>query len=683
MATRERVKKTRRLKIEGHLRLETIETVPADVKLAAYVFDKKGKEIGTDEVDRNGEFNISLSLKKPQSVEVLIAKEGDAIQARKSSLYGRKYMASDWVKQVLRPDFFIPKIIWWPWWPKHICISGHVRKTPGICPVPFVKVEIFDVDRLFCLWPYIYPLRKKLRKASVAKIEDLLKVLPDPIPGPLPEELEMPPVPLPPIKSRFTGLTELTADIDSIGPQPEPPDEPENIAVLSELDVARDTDRISPDKLKSISDVTFTSTLAPWYLFPRCFYSRDLICTTNTDENGYFNCCFDWWPLKFRNGWFSVDWKPDIIIRVTQIIDGVEHVLYIDPISNTRWNVTHAHIDILVDDADIECGNGDTQERPAGTQAFFTRIGNDEVYWIDQVSGLYEKPPWKNTAYGKSLRVHAKFGDTLSRLGAIAGATPPYFYRLSYSHNGTTFTPVKTELKDTRVDKGTLMSSSHTLGPHTVGSQSALYEIRDFQNYYWYNPDWIGRWVTANKTGSGSWSKVVADGKYTLRLEVFDSTGTLMTTTSVDYRDGTQSPPAVLPPLYPCDLVITVDNNRPDLSMSITPTPTGCGVISASAVPPLNVDIQVSQLNNHLFNWALQYTRGVSPTVHVLDKDHDYAGLAPVNLNVDAMPMLAGVTTTCAFSLKLRAWSNVRNGYGLIWYREIINAIAVEHCSGP
>ena len=377
-----------------------------------------------------------------------------------------------------------------------------------------------------------------------------------------------------------------------------------------------------------------------------------------------------------------MDWRPDIIIRVTQVIDGVEHVLYIDPISNTRWNVTNAHIDIFIDDPDIECGSIDPQKRPAGTQAFFTRVGNDEVYWIDQVSGLYEQPPWSHTAYGKALRIHAQLGDTLSKAGAIADATPPYYYRLSHTHDGINFTPITTELKDTRVDKGSLMSTSHTLGPQAVGTQPALYEIRDFENYYWYNPDLIAHWITARVTNSGAWTKVIPDGKYTLRLEVFDATGTLLTSTKVDYRDGTVAPPAILPPLYPCDLVITVDNNRPSLNMTIKPSPTGCGVIKSSAVPPLDVDVKVSQTNNHLYRWRLQYTKGVSSAVHVLDGDLDFGGLAPVNTTVDAMPMLSGVTTTCAFALKLWAWANIRNGYGLIWFREIINAVAVEHCPG-
>jgi len=684
MADRKVVKKKaapagRGLHVEGQIRLEAMDALPGDVKLSAYVFDEEGKQLGSKDVDRDGKFEVSLKLTKPQEVEVLIGRTGDPAEARKAPLYSRRYSVAEWVRRVLRPDIFVARPIWWPWWPKRICVSGHVYKAPRNCPVPFVKVEVFDVDRLFCLWPYIYPIREKLEMLRVARIEDLLKArygeVERELIEPFPEEVETPVLPLPPPGPEEPEIEfEAEGAFAALGPQPEPPDLP----IAAEAFAERAP--IEPAALQSVKDLTFTSKLAPWVLFPRCFYTRQLLCTTNTDENGYFRCCFDWWPLQLRHGWFQFDWRPDIIIRVTQVIDGVERVLYMDPISNTRWNVTNAHIDVYLDDPDIECGGVDPQDRPAGAVAFFTRIGNDEVYWIDQTSGLYEKPPWSNTAYGRALRVHAQFGDTLSRAGAIPGATPPYYYRLSYSSGGG-FTPITRVLKDTRVNKVTFFSESYALGPVTVGGRPALYEIRDFQNYYWYNPDWIANWVTAYRSSSGSWVKAVPDGSYTLRLEVFDASGTLLTSTSVDYRDGTVDPPAVLPSLYPCDLKITVDNNWPSLSMTIMPAPTGCGVIQAMAVPPLNIHVHVDQANNFLYRWRLQYTKGVTPGVNVLDGDLDYGGLAtPINVTVDGMPMLAGVTTTCAFAIKLWAWSNVRNGYGLIYRRELINAIAVERC---
>ena len=54
---------------------------------------------------------------------------------------------------------------------------------------------------------------------------------------------------------------------------------------------------------------------------------------------------------------------------------------------------------------------------------------------------------------------------------------------------------------------------------------------------------------------------------------------------------------------------------------------------------------------------------------------------AAVNQNVSGAPLLVGLTTTCAFALKLYAYAHIRNGYGLIYYKETIKAIAIEKCS--
>jgi len=79
------------------------------------------------------------------------------------------------------------------------------------------------------------------------------------------------------------------------------------------------------------------SKVAPWLIFPRCFYSRELVCETYTDCDGYFRCCFRWWPIHFRNGRLRFDSRPDIIIRLIQIINGLPTVIYLDPYTSTRW----------------------------------------------------------------------------------------------------------------------------------------------------------------------------------------------------------------------------------------------------------------------------------------------------------------------------------------------------------
>lgn len=651
--------------VEGRVELESRTALPQDVSLSAYAVDRSGEVISSNVLSEDGKYRLATGTDGKTEFDLVIAKTDDTEQLANNALHtqhinAKRLQAID-NGAVLSNDIFIARELWRPWWPKQICISGHVRKTP-FCPIPFVKVEIFDVDRGPCLWPWYRRFKNLIRKQRVVRIEDIQAQIPE-------------------LDTR--SLDE--AFIDTTGAA-------ESVNVANDMAMSMPEESIdvgtqaTPTSLANIRElvaepVTMTSKLAPWILFPHCFYRRQLLCTTTTDENGYFKCCFKWYPLQFRNGRFNFDFRPDIILRVTQTINGVSKVIYMDAYANTRWNSSGAHIDLFLDDPEIECGDNDSQDRPAGSVAFFTRIGNDEVYKINQSNGTYNAidTSTNNMAYGHALRIFAQFGDTLSRLQNIPGAQKPYFYKLTV--NGD---PIVSPLKDTRVNKLTLISESHSLGPVSRGAETALFEVRNFRDYYWYNPDWIGHWLTATTSGE-SVNKLISDGLKTLKLEVFDNNGTLLDDTKVNYLNGTvapTSPPTPLPSIYPCTMKVAIDNNPPSLGMVVTPSPTGCGVIPLSDVPPLNVAVTVTQVNNRVHNWNLSYIKGTDTTVKYFGtdgSDSDGSGLASATpANVDASAMVLGLTTTCAFALTLRAEPHIRNGYSRIYHRNIKQAIAVD-----
>lgn len=672
--------------IQGQVQREQAECQPGELQLAAYVFDGAGRQIGRAEVDGKGSYNVAVKLAQPAPVELVIGPAGDAQQVRKSSAYTRHFSIKDWkserIQFQIRHDVLLPLDLWRPWWPQRICISGHVRKIrhhdghTDICPVPYVKVEIFDVDREFCWWPWLRKWWDHLLDRPVLRIQDLLKeppFPPRPFPGPDPApDLNFSDI----VGPRIAGAASAVEHV-SLNPQPLPPEPPATALATTAFTRVGEARMMDASIAARLDRLTLTSKIAPWLIYPHCFYSKVEVCETTTDCSGYFKCCFNWWPFHFRNGRLRYDQRPDIIIRVTQVIDGVPTVIYLDPYTSTRWNSGNAHIDLFLDNEEVRCGSPDCHDLPPGPAVFFTRIGDDEVYQIDQGSGLYHAGALSNVAYGSSLLVHGQFGDALS-----TGA-PARYYRLSYAKHGSSeFTPITAPLNDTRVNKSTLFSESHTLGPITVNSVPALYEVRNFSDYYWYNPDWIGIWH--------SWLAEADTGKYILRLEVFDQNGQKLTTAmGVDYRDGTVTPPAVLPPMLDrCDVVITLDNKAPVVDLQIPAVLNECGVIPWSAVPPLNLNVSVSQENGRLHAWGLQYTKGVNPAVHVLDSGSSNTGLpATVNKVVDAtnaptgINMLAGVTGTCAFALKLWATAHVRDGRNFIFYREQIKAVAIEKCS--
>jgi hypothetical protein len=660
------------LYVEGTASIEGDQELPRDMALKAYVFDRAGQTLGAGDLDGNGHFSVPVTAKGPTDIQIVVGPPDDPQTIRRSAAFSQSFQAKDWkgdaARARLQASLVLPRDIVSLWWPQTICVTGHIRKLleqNGIqqtCPVPYVKVEIFDVDRENCWWPYLHRWWDLVIDKPVFRIPDLLKERPMPKPFPWPD-----PAPGP----RAAGGFASPGDIAGFNPQPDPP------RFMAQADLRAEASPLSSPLAARLDRLTLTSHVAPWLIFPWCFYSRQLVCETTTDNCGYFRCCFPWWPFHLRQGRFRFDARPDIIIKVTQVINGVETVIYLDPYSSTRWNVSSTHVDLFVDNDDVLCGSCDDQTRPDGTSVFLTRIGNDEVYRINQVSGTYSNaifPPTTNMAYGDWLRVHAQFGDTLSRAMAIPGATAPYFYRLSRSNDGVNFTPVTTDLSDTRVDKLTLLSESHTLGPQTVGATTGLFQIRDFANYYWYNPDWIGYWNTAAAEADSD--------LYTLRLEVFDSTGTKLDSTRVDYRDGAQPPPGVLPPmLNRCDLRIAIDNKPPVVALNIPAAINDCGVVPWGTAGSLAFDVSASQENGRLHQWHLEYTKGLLAGPNPLAGGASNSGApATVAQSVSGAPLVAGLDSTCAFALKLYAWAHIRNGYGLIYYREVVKAIAIEKC---
>ena len=679
--------------IAGRAQLEELETLPGDIKLSAYAFDSRGQLLGSASLDAKGAFTVPVHLKSPAAVELVVGPTDDPQKVRSSAVFSQSYTAKDWIAEgnrfQIRPELFIPPYIWWPWRPIRVCVTGHVRKihytddSPEICPVPFVKVEVFDVDREGCFWPPIIRRWDKLIDRRVIRIPELLQQPPIPIPGPGPverfspasllEKVALNPQTLPPRESAFsrmalslsTNLPDPTRLV-ALNPQPEPPS-------FQSMAMSRvgEVSALSNEIASRLDNLTLTSTVAPWLIFPRCFYSRQEVCETTTDCDGFFRCCFTWYPWHIRHGRLRFDPRPDIIVRVTQIINGVETVIYMDPYTSTRWNVNNAHIDLWLDNEEVLCGSG-CQPQPEGPATFFTLVGLDEVYKIDQTTGLFSNLPYggglSNVAYGDWLLICGLFGHGLS-----TGA-PKRYYRLSIKKGANPFKPITTSLSDTRVDAA-FITEIYTLGPQTVNSVQNLYEVRDTANYWWYNLDKIGWWDTQSEEPDS--------GLYTVRLEVFDENGVKLTSAVVDYRDGTVPPPGPLPSMVDhCDLNITVDNRAPSLDLQIPAAAGDCGVVPWSSAGSLAFDVTVSQAHNRLYYWSLRYVKGLTGIDVYLASNSSGSGLAvPVSQSISGAPLLVGLTGTCAFSLTLDAWPLVRNGFGFIHYVHQTKAIAIEKCS--
>jgi hypothetical protein len=129
------------------------------------------------------------------------------------------------------------------------------------------------------------------------------------------------------------------------------------------------------------------------------------------------------------------------------------------------------------------------------------------------------------------------------------------------------------------------------------------------------------------------------------------------------------------------DLVLSIDNKPAVLSLDVPAALNDCGVIPFTSTP-FNIDTGVNQPNGHLLSWALNYEKGLVGTQFNLNGESSAGGLSPLprNAGTSSSPFTTGLTSTCAFSLILNAWAHIRNGYGFVYFSQLIKSVAVEKC---
>lgn len=702
-------------RIEGRVQLQGLDGVPNDLKLTAYVFDKAGRLAGSAPVDAEGAFCLHLDLKEPADVDVFIAPEMDPGSVRHAASYRQTFRAADWKKErssyVLESRALIHEELLLVWWPRKICVSGHIRKRvvlDGVVryfPVPFAKVEVFDVDREPCWWPYILKLKTLLKDRLIVRAEDLLaggareldihepfEEVEPPLPGPGPISFQK-------VQALGTGAEEV-----GFNPQPEPPAQfaaqaAELAAPVAGLPVGEFAS-LEPQEAKIFERLNIVAKTAPWILFPHCYYSRQEMCEDFTDCNGYFQCCFDWWPAHFRRGRLRFDFLPDIILKVTQVIDGVEKVIFMDPYSSTRWNSGSTHIDLYLDDQQIIHGPGCDPDPDLGEcDAAILQLGRDELWKINKANGLYTAYGESNGGYGSTLVVRGDFSADLK------DGSPTRYYLLSWAKQtggggvpaDSAFTPVQTTMEAYRAVPGGTFSS-YLLGPKPVGGGTGpgLYEVQD--TAHWWIPKnmplstpgnmVLGLWPTASFESD--------EGTYWLRLEVFDQNGNKISSAKFcNYEgDGSGAPVPPTSSTGKLDVKVHVDNAAMTFDL-VTPAVNACGVVpwAVAQGPLFQFTVNASQANGRIHQWLLKYNKGVSPTEYLVNlvdpnppapagsRGNYNSGVGTVAETFAGSNMgVASLTTTCAYGLHLYAWSHVRVNYGWHYYGRKSYAIAIEKC---
>jgi hypothetical protein len=706
-------------RIEGQVRLEGADHDARNVRLRAYAFDRGGNLLGEGDIAPDGKVALELDAYEGE-VQYVVSGADDADEARQTAVYSRIIDPKDWVRQgtvnVFTREIFLEPAIWRPIVRNRFCISGHVRKITNAngvsttCPVSYVKVEVFDVDREWCWWPYLEKWWRYLDR-RVIRIPELIrypkpKPFPEPDPGPiriqtgigerLPlgtpgglvgssfDEHMLNPQPEPP-RMMSSQMTMPGSEV-MFNPQPDPPRELMQTQVRSAANMGF-LSKMSSAVAERLSEITLTSRIAPWLIFRHCFYSKREVCETYTDCDGYFRCCFRWFPWHFRNGHFRYDPYPDIILKITQTISGVDTVIYMDPYTNTRWNFTSGHVDLYLDDESIVCSSGCGGTLPGTSQAAILQIGSDPIWNINQADGKYDTdlPNFSNGAYQGTVTVKGDFSPDL-RSG------PKRYYRLSWKHDGAPggFTPIQTPLSVLRaVFLGTF--EPYLIGPNPgPGPLTGLYEVQDLA-HWWINPGPGGAGIALGYLES--LGMVPDQGAIVLRMEVFNELGALIGTIQFPNHggNGTGTDPDPVPiTVGHQDVKVFIDNNPMTFSLT-TPATNACGVVVWTPSLTLSFDVHADQPHGRVHSWDLQYVKGVDPTQHALGSMVYPAGAGSVLESVNGNVMLTEPVTpsnplgqlqsTCAFALILDAYIHCRNDWGWIHQYPKTYAIAIEKCA--
>jgi hypothetical protein len=372
--------------VEGRVHLEGLKSLKDETQLLAYVFDKHGHLIGISDVNPNGDFRVNVRLSQASDVELVIAPADDPKRARKSTGYKQSFAAHEWTikngRMQLKSYIYIPQRIWWNFRPVQVYLSGQIHKlqSGAAIAVAGIKVELYEVDRDGFLWAFINRWWDKLADRRVARISDLIKERPKIEVGPLPD-------PLGPSERMGSTLTSLIPDMKTHAAAPESNiQQPEVVRnwmtdiMMPSASEMKNLDNLLPEwednltpivtsvgEVKALNpavaarlrDLTITSRVAPWFMFPRSFYKHELICETTTDEHGQFKSWFGWSPFQRRRGRLRYDSRPDLILRVTQVVNGVQRVVYLDPYTSIQWNLTNASLDLYLDNEEIQLGSID------------------------------------------------------------------------------------------------------------------------------------------------------------------------------------------------------------------------------------------------------------------------------------------------------------------------------------
>lgn len=695
------------LELEVSVNLKDFEK--KELKLAAYVFNHSGRLVAKEPIKVKEGRGVA-EFKVKETPQRLLVKVGPDVKDLKNLFrhrpISRRVEVIPGKKVELELEILKPG--WICWLKVPYLVTGTVKKDDQ--PICSGEVDIYEVDFRLCFW--------RLPDLVIERIRDaLIDVVVDPPPIEIPEILVWPnweeddwcPTgPKPPFPHRkFLSDEEITSKLENLPTQfvfakqrfiELPNARAKMDAELKKMslpDKQAFLDReavegVKIDKLIHTTTKQFRELLVEkllafrfwlcwpwiyWIWWPWC-YSWEKIGTAELQPDGSFS----------KTIWLSICNKdiPDLWFVVRQEINGVEKVIYRrHPVPcNTYWNHPSGEpVHLVVTDPDaIACFETPSTDKP-GLYVMPLGIGWDGWYDVQQAHIKPGDPIGPNRGlyhgtdpYGTELDIQMQFHDGLRGIAVM-------YYRWSYRKEGASdWVQIDKPIvhRYLTIIGGKPFIKSKSLGPDSVGSEGNLFEI----------PDPALDWVIINRYDrrfAGWDTHNLPDGKYELRLEMFDSGGNKITDPVAKGFKYFLPLSGSVGDVWPVDdnphieldgsIILHMHIDNQDTVAKINSVGLGGGTFTGECqfleyTNPATDDVVINYFayhpNDFLSSYNLVVKRGKSGTNVASYGSTTPAPLPSGDTRSFKVQDLLGSFPQCAFAVELHTYPRTRDGYSRI-----------------
>lgn len=687
--------------------------------IAVYVFSRSGRLLGKQSLKPDpakptmGRAELDIEAKQ----EALMVKIGPDVEdvgdLQRHNPIVNKVLVTPERKAIL--SFEILKPGWWCWLKVPYLVTGTVVKQPQNAPICIGQVDIYDVDIGYCFLRLADSIIERIRDSIIDIVMNPPPVKIEETPswphgdddycGTPPRKPPRPPIDvdiikkletLPPewafAKQRFTELPMARARI---------------ACALEKMPLTEKHAWLNREAVEGvkISQILYSNTAQfrdllkkkflafrfwlcwyPWIYWlwwPHCWwYSLEKLGTAELQPDGSFS----------QKIWLSVCRQdiPDLWFVVRQEINAVERVIYArHPVPcHTYWNHPSGKpVYLVVTDPNAVACDPLIPVDKTGIYVMPLGIGWDKWYEVQQA---HVKPPalldpnrglYQGTdPYGTSLNIRMQFHDGLRGIGV-------WYYRWSYRKEGTSdWTYITTPIIHSYLtvnSAGKPVIEAETLGPKAVGTENNLFLVPD------PNKDWVydrsfAVWNTALwDTQQGKYVPQILDGKYELRLEMFNASGNKVTPATAGFKYFLPTGPA--PSVVDDALHVEADgsiifhlhiDNRYTVADIQSVALGGAATAECQFIEYLNKSDNVAVTyvayhpNGFLDHYDLSILRGISGT-QVASLSPTIPASAPTTQLFTVQSLLRQVGSygpyeQCAFAVELHTWPRTRDGYSRI-----------------